>query len=166
MAYNNSTNTTTAHPVVSLDSWFYAIDSLCTIGSVNNLFIFLIIVRKPELRKGPGILISHLVAINLTLCGIHVPISVHFPYHRNYSNVCRIPQFLFVGTTYTTYWSEFFLAVNRLVAIQFPHKYRPWARFKTITLMIATAWIIGIGSVTPGLFDIGLTYARSATGQL
>jgi hypothetical protein len=155
----------------SLSIWFSVLLIICIFGSVSNFILLFVIVSHKRLRSGCGILIGHLIATYLLMCSIHFPIYGFMLYGRNFwftlpNNICKYVHYLQVISLYASNWTEACLAINRWIAIVFPHHYPAWTTLKVCLTMVTFCWVFSIVTILPFCFDmVGLLTASAKIGQ-
>jgi hypothetical protein len=133
----------------SLYIWFVVNLSTCIIGGLFNLLLIVVIFVEKLHKRGSGCLIVHLVLIEMLVCFVHLPLNTLMTFKAQFhtfpNSVCPYVHLTFLWTQHAGHWSAFFLAVNRLVASIFPHKYANNPRIIKIfsILMMIAAWVIG-----------------------
>ncbi|XP_055340555.1 trace amine-associated receptor 7a-like [Paramacrobiotus metropolitanus] len=135
--------------------------SLC--GVLCNILVMYIILSQRKLRSGCGILIAHLLFINVTLCLVHMPIlsiSTYFyaPYVRLGKTFCNYTILFYYSSLYTVDWAACLISVNRYVAIFLPHHYRKCAGRYGVISMIVTGWIIAFSCNLVLFYGVGGAY--------
>jgi hypothetical protein len=166
----NSSSVSASISRSTLTIWFIVFFTVCAFGMVNNSILFVVIAGSRKLRAGSGLLILHLIATCFLMCGIHYPILAVFVYGQNFwfilpKNICNFIHFLLVTTTYAFFWTNCWLAVNRVIAILFPHKYVTWTTRKVSAFMIVSSWVVGAAGILPACFGIGGRLVLSTSGQ-
>ncbi|OQV12180.1 hypothetical protein BV898_13522 [Hypsibius exemplaris] len=148
---NRSNNTTTKLDLVpeirtaELQAWMVVAFTLCIIGSFNNIVVLLITFPRSGRCKVAGLhtLIFHFICINLFLCLVDHPIRSGFvtaKYHGHIiqDSVCRYVHVFYNVGWIALSWADAALAVNRIIAMFFPHKYREWSS-KSVNLVMGRA---------------------------
>ena len=154
---NNTTtsNATETFPYARHDYFYFTIifESICSFGAVSVLLLLIIIISNKTLLSGSGILVFHLQLIHLTLCGVLLPISVLWKYLSMFGQIiqvdCTAFSVLFMMVIKAENWCSLMLAINRLVAVSFPHYYKRFSSVKSISVMIVLCWLISFATNFP-----------------
>ena len=132
---------------VGLTIWFVFMIICIVFGTISNGLLLLTILTSQKLRSGSGMLIAHSLAINFMLCAIHMPM-VAIPtllgrYYQFFNpSFCRYQVLFYYTCVYSVNYASLSVAVNRFVAIFFPHQYAKWANTKVTVFMALVAWIV------------------------
>ena len=154
---NSSRNSATVNGT-EINTWCLMTFVLCIVGVVGNLGVLILTLRSPSLRRGSGVLICNVLIIYVFNCLIAFPSSVITVYltsvgHQLPSSLCEV-HILYVGGTLVGEWAEFFLSVNRFVAVCWPHRYAPLTRTWVMCWFIGASWMLGFGSALPYSFHV------------
>ncbi|OQV12182.1 hypothetical protein BV898_13524 [Hypsibius exemplaris] len=173
---NNSNNLTASLQqlsearAVELHAWIIVAFSICFIGLFNNVLVLLVTWPRPGRRKPVGLhmVIFHFIAINLFMCLVNHHVRSGFVAAKTYGHilipdsVCRYVHVFYNVGWIALSWAEAALAVNRIIAIFFPHQYREWTSKSVNLVMVALPWLIGFALVLPVSFGLvgGMTIQR------
>ncbi|OWA53955.1 hypothetical protein BV898_18379 [Hypsibius exemplaris] len=81
-------------------------------------------------------------------------------------NACAIIHTLYSINLFLVNWADGGLAVNRFVALYFPHHYKAWTTTRVNGAIIGFSWAICIGSALPVTLSMGgQSTSMSALGQ-
>lgn len=169
----NSSNTSHApNPVLELvlidpsvvKLAFGVITGFAILGGMASLFLMGIIIQDRTLFTGGGFLIAHLQLVNAVVCLVHYPVSTIVLLGRHVlrwelsPGICNYLEFphLVPISAYTL--ADAFLAINRFVAILFPHKYRSSVSGFVLGGTVIATWMIAFAIVIPGVFKIGVHF--------
>ncbi|OQV25537.1 hypothetical protein BV898_00476 [Hypsibius exemplaris] len=153
-------------------AWSYLTGALCMIGIVTNLTVLSVVCASPQLRKGAGIFIEHLLFCHLALCLIAFPMIISRVYETTITattnipscSSCRYQHILHVLLNNLVNWSDGMLAVNRLVAIYYPSKFRTFNRRPVHYVCIVLCWLCTLAYSFPPLFGHLAQYKMSPLG--
>ncbi|XP_055344393.1 melatonin receptor type 1A-like [Paramacrobiotus metropolitanus] len=165
----NITNTTNASSVTIpgkwLKPWAAVYLSFCFEGALGNLLIVCVILFNRKLRSGCGLLIANCLIAYTILCGFSFPIVGTSVYRKQAFNwqldpkYCKGFQWIQMGCRFAAYWLDLYIAVNRVVALCFPHRYRAFSRTRTEMTVVAILWITALMYSGLGWFDLGMHFA-------
>lgn len=154
--------------------WFIIFVGFCFVGALQNFSMVVVVWTNPTLRQGCGALLIHLSLTQALLFAIHYPIYavltlvkhlVKWDIPQHWCPYVVMPQTLF---SFVTNWTDVCLALNRLMAICFPHGYqscyRNHKKFSTI-MILAAVWMFNICLALPPCFGIGGIYLTSKIGS-
>ncbi|OWA53644.1 hypothetical protein BV898_18065 [Hypsibius exemplaris] len=137
-----------------LTAWIAITLTVCVVGIFTNVLLLRVMWSAELQRSGVSFLLFHFVAVNLLMCIVTTPIAVilvlvkrdgwHIP-----SNICYYITTLNTINISVVNWSDAGLALNRFVALYFPHSYKTWATTPTLVVIIACGWIIPISLTMP-----------------
>ena len=143
-----------------LTAWMATTLTISLLGSVNSLALIVTLCSRHNRKSGFNLQITHFAILNLFMCLAGVPSSVFLVMAKRDGYFIRpgICDFLhppaIVGSTLVN-WADAGLAVNRCIALYFPHKYRAWSRSRVNLGMIVGYWIICIVAVLPFPLKLG-----------
>ncbi|OQV25510.1 hypothetical protein BV898_00450 [Hypsibius exemplaris] len=110
--------------------WKVLTGIFCLFGALSNVFVLIVLIKSPTLRRGAGLLIAHLLTCHVFMCSIGQPVYIHFVWahasnnpNPDNSNFCPYYAPFLVTIGILVNWSEAALAFNRFVAVFFPTKY-------------------------------------------
>lgn len=120
--------------------------ALCLVAVFSNLLCLAAICTWPELRRQGNILVTNLVVVDLLLSLTSYPISIAAVIYRQYSalaeNFCDWTVY-YHFVIHSFVWHECLLAVNRLVAVVFPHRYNKLlATRSAVAATLVTGYLI------------------------
>ncbi|XP_055340724.1 protein trapped in endoderm-1-like [Paramacrobiotus metropolitanus] len=142
-----------------LTFWFIVMIFLCILGAFSNSLLFMAIVTSRKLRKGSGTLIAHSILIEAFLCVIGVPLIMASTYMPQFGwpskTMCKWTMLLFYGPIFAGTWASVLIAINRFVAIFFPHVYSKLTTPPLLALVIALGWAVALASSVPMFFEAG-----------
>src|ERR1700733_10321970 len=80
--------------------WFITTGLLCSIGTVANFFLLSILVVHKKLRRGSGIIITHLNLLYFLICTACIPLQLiqvasYFSVARFFTPNCRFFHFVY-----------------------------------------------------------------------
>ena len=107
--------------------------------------------RKPGAKERCW---ATIIAVNLAVCLIILPIRVFVVaakrngYHIQL-DTCKHMTPLFLMLLLVVHWCEASLALNRCVALYFPHYYRNWCSRIVNLLVIVGVWVVAVLVVCP-----------------
>ena len=132
-------NISTATPfnqstVVNIDatkllSWIVTTCLVCFVGTLANVLAILAIWPRQPFTSGLNFLIFHFLAVNLFMCLVNIPICIGMIAARQSGYIispisCNYVQPLYTIFYWLANWFEAGLAVNRYIALFFPHSYK------------------------------------------
>ena len=169
LTFSNATNATLFTDIYHTNyptTWAIVNTVIHVCSLLTNLtFVFVVIADKTSLA-GPRLLI-----LNLALCGL-VLSAGWFPATTlvSYFSQQRAPTScaFFAGTIFfvtATNWADVPIAINRMVAICYPHHYRPFNSKKISLLMIVASWCVGLIPAILTTFRMGAMYAGRPYGH-
>ncbi|XP_055350320.1 alpha-1A adrenergic receptor-like [Paramacrobiotus metropolitanus] len=134
-------------------------------GAVLSTTLFLTIILRPQLRTGSGILLAHHQLLHMLQTGIVSPFYIVTGWGvflgASIDGInCTAMFFVCQIVICSEIWSSLFLAVNRLIALIFPHYYSRISSTAAIAGFIITAWVISVAVNLPGVFGIGSYFAK------
>ncbi|OQV17616.1 hypothetical protein BV898_08241 [Hypsibius exemplaris] len=174
MAINNAANDSfpqlSKRKQTELTAWMTVTLCVSFTGACFNVLALYAAVPKKGVKLGLAILLYHFLSINLFMCLIAVPSSVFITIAKQHGQ--RIPPdtCLYFLALYSTVanvvkWSDAGLALNRCIALYYPHSYKAWTT-RTATLgVILCAWIPSAVSQVPLSFGVGGTVKLQSMGQ-
>ncbi|XP_055350324.1 uncharacterized protein LOC129596943 [Paramacrobiotus metropolitanus] len=130
-------------------------------GVLLSTSLFLTIIMRPNLRTGSGILIAHQQLLNVLQTGIGNPFYIVVGWVVWLGGVsitginCTAMHFFCQLFICVETWSSVFLAVNRFVAIIYPHQYRLISSNAAVAGFITASWCISAAIEIPALLGIG-----------
>ncbi|OQV19699.1 hypothetical protein BV898_06240 [Hypsibius exemplaris] len=140
--------------------WWYVITMLiCALTGTVNILLVAVIRRNRFLRSGSGLVIGHLACLECLASTINLPVhytTMFTPQFGLKANAvsCAVMQ-IFMVTTYTAVdWTLLLLAVNRFVAVVFPHSYNWIASKKVSRIGLVSIWLFAISLNAPFCFDV------------
>jgi hypothetical protein len=163
---SNASNASTADLVLTsveqteLLTWVIFTAIISFVGAFNNILVLLVTWPRNRGTSGLNLLIFHFVSVNLFMCFINIPVSVlmvegHRAGYVVPSSICNYIQAIYNIVSGVTNWADASLAINRCIALFFPHNYRMWST-KYVNLSLMTfAWIVSSVAVLPMSFGIG-----------
>ncbi|OQV14497.1 hypothetical protein BV898_11339 [Hypsibius exemplaris] len=133
--------------------------SFITLTGVFSCLVLLIATRpKRGSTRGINMLIFHFMAVHLIMCGLCLPgnvitvqmraQNVTFPPH-----LCRCVQAIHVTCVSVINWSDAGLALNRFVALFYPHCYKAWTTKWANAGLVILSWLLsllGLFFIIPG----------------
>ncbi|XP_055350329.1 rhodopsin-like [Paramacrobiotus metropolitanus] len=135
------------------------------IGTFLSLILTVTIAFRPRLHTGSGILIAHHQFLHVLQTGISNPLYMFTGWivwlGLSVSGMnCFVMHFFCKLFTFTEMWASLMLAVNRFVALIFPHHYNAISSNKAITVLMLIPWLIGLALTVPGLYGIGTLFGN------
>ncbi|OWA53292.1 hypothetical protein BV898_17727 [Hypsibius exemplaris] len=110
-----------------------------------NVSLLAVIYSKKNLRAGAGLLISHLVVVDLLVILVAFPANISQTQNQPVSNFsCAAAQTFTYVLWCAKQYSILFLAINRVLALHVPRQYRIWSRHKNNIILIAVCWLIAL----------------------
>ena len=142
-----------------LSAWIAITLTISAIGSVANITVLIATWPKRSAKSALNLQIFHFVFLNLIICLITVPASVSlvvaklygYPVWPHSCNYLYLPYMVFPTLVN---WCDAGLAVNRVIALYFPLKYRAWNSKRVSIIMMAGYWIICLAFVVPAAFGV------------
>ena len=137
---------------------------LSLFGALFGAFSSVTILITKELRKGSEVLIVHDLLIGTFLCSVTFP-SIAYTFFA--ASSLRQPPPVFICTFHFVVlslgmsagnWNCCFLAVNRVVAILFPHKYKDFTEKRVTILIIVVCWLTSVSSRSSFIFGLDVHY--------
>ncbi|XP_055350322.1 neuropeptide S receptor-like, partial [Paramacrobiotus metropolitanus] len=153
-----------SHKFSSRQNELFALLSVFTVASIIGVMLsatlFFTIILRSQLRTGSGILIAHHQLLHVLQTGISNPfyIVTGWAVWMGVSIAgidCTVMYFVCQVIICTETWSSLFLAVNRFIALIYPHQYSHIASNKAVGYFIISAWCISAAINLPGLLGIG-----------
>ncbi|OWA53942.1 hypothetical protein BV898_18366 [Hypsibius exemplaris] len=163
---SNLTATATPFPPLSrakqteLTAWIATTLTISFVGALNNI-LTLRVTRSAKLGKaGVNLLIFHFVAINLLMCLVTLPIAIFIMLAKRDGwflpmTTCGYFNALFTTNLSVINWSDAGLALNRLVALYLPHRYKAWSSTAANRAIIMGSWLTSLGIALPFTFSAG-----------
>ncbi|XP_055328763.1 alpha-1A adrenergic receptor-like [Paramacrobiotus metropolitanus] len=143
--------------------------SAAVIGTILSLTLFLTMILRPQLRTGSGILIAHHQLLHVLLNSVVSPFYIVTAWGvwlgGSISGLdcnalfCACQLIVCCET-----WSSLFLAVNRFVALTYPHQYSHISSNTAVTGFIMAAWAISMAINLLGAFGVGSIFGRRELG--
>ncbi|OQV13701.1 hypothetical protein BV898_12095 [Hypsibius exemplaris] len=173
----NVTLAQTPFPILSqrkqqeLTAWLATTLTISFIGVANNLLLLRIIWPAKIRKLGVGLLIVHFVVLNLLMCLVTFPVEFFIVLAKRdgwpiAGTACYYVQTMYTINASVVNWSDTGLAVNRVVALYYPHRYRTWSTMPRGVAMIVCSWMICIGvTVLTIATGDGPTVSISVLGQ-
>ena len=132
---------------LGLTIWFTFMLVCILLGTISNGLLLFAILSCRKLLHGSGILIAHSLALNLMLCAVHMPmvaVSTFLGKYYQYSSpsFCQYQVLFYYTCVYSVNYASLGVAVNRFVAVFFPHKYNKWAEPKVTLFMALVSWMV------------------------
>ncbi|OWA53956.1 hypothetical protein BV898_18380 [Hypsibius exemplaris] len=179
MNFSNFTNTTAVAPFpnllpakqAELTAWIAITLAICFFGTLNNIVLLRVTWPLKRQKYGISLQLFHFVTVNLTMCLVTIPATVFLVHAKRngwpiQSNACAFIHTLYSINLFLVNWADGGLAVNRFVALYFPHSYKSWSTTRVNAAVIGGSWAICIGSALPTTFSAGgQGMAMSALGQ-
>ncbi|XP_055344033.1 orexin receptor type 2-like [Paramacrobiotus metropolitanus] len=135
---------------------------LCAIGLILNILLVSAIIVSPALRHGSGVLIAHSILLEVFLCAIAFPLvtaSTYTPQFYVWSKpFCQYTMLLFYGVLWAENWADATIAINRFIAIFFPHGYKKTRTPTALAITILIGWIVPLCTVLVLFFEIGAVF--------
>ena len=137
---------------VELIAWIATTLAISFLGSISNVIVLVVTWPKSVRKSGFNLQIFHFVAANLFMCLLGIPISVYLVMVKRHGyhiplDICNYIYPPLVTVNAVVNWSDVGLALNRVVALCAPHKYRAWSSKRGNVAMIASYWIISLAAV-------------------
>ncbi|XP_055331160.1 melatonin receptor type 1B-like, partial [Paramacrobiotus metropolitanus] len=178
MSWNCTTNSAAFHnttvnisiPAKLVKPWGAVYLFLCFKGAVGNLLIVCLTLANRKLRTGCGLLIAHCLLTYTILCGFSFPIVGTSVYRKLVYDWqmdpkhCKLFQWIQMGARFASHWFDLYIAINRIVALIFPHHYRRFSRKTVQGFVVAFIWIGAFGTSLLGWFDWALTFVMIPLG--
>ncbi|XP_055350330.1 olfactory receptor 1496-like [Paramacrobiotus metropolitanus] len=136
------------------------------------LHLWLSDTTYPQLRTGSGILVAHQQFSHTLQTGITNPFYMATGWivwlGLSIRGVnCTVMYFFCRVFTYTEIYASLFLAVNRCIALIFPHRYILISPKRAVILQMLLPWevalLLSLGWVVPGFFGIGSIFGNRKT---
>ncbi|OQV12703.1 hypothetical protein BV898_13024 [Hypsibius exemplaris] len=134
--------------------------TLSFLGALGNLLVMLITWPRSSVKSGLDLLIFHFVGANFFMLLVNIPVGVLMIAAKQWGykapiHTCAVVQTIF-GTGWSAInWMDAALAINRFIALFFPHTYRIWTS-KAITWgTVIFTWLISLATNIPLAFNIG-----------
>jgi hypothetical protein len=174
---NNTTvvgeNFTKIYNVLSFDEiyhfsvviWTATVLPISLIGAVVNALIFAVTVTYPPLRKSSScVLLAHCILLDFFMSFCSNPGAVLASY-TGFANLtrkfCRGWGVVRFCSVFVNNWVHCVLAINRLVAVVFPHYYKYFVTKFLMVVAVSFPWLIGLLlSVFPAA-EVNMWYAAS-----
>ena len=161
---------TSAHGIIT---WFGVTTTVSFTGTTFYLLLMVSIASQNQLRRGSGVLIVHLLAVECCMVTVHYPITNTATFIAQYyqdptllrSINCALVQFFMTTFQHVGNWSSFFLSINRFVAVLFPLSYSKMASKFVIVGMVVASWAISLACNVPLLLGVGGQIGRTLTGD-
>ncbi|XP_055337371.1 rhodopsin-like [Paramacrobiotus metropolitanus] len=146
----------------TLQVWVAIIGILAIIGTSLNVPLFVTIATGSKLNTGSGALIAHLLFIESMLCSVWNPIiciSMYTAHIKPLSHTfCQYALFGYYIFLHCANWSTLLLAINRFVAIMFPHQYSKVSSKPALLFSMSFGWMVAIGFNLPGFLGVSGDY--------
>ncbi|OWA53645.1 hypothetical protein BV898_18066 [Hypsibius exemplaris] len=159
---SNSSHASTVPPFPMLSpttqkeviAWIAATLSICVVGIFTNVLLLRVMWSAKLQRSGVSFLLFHFVAVNLLMCLITVPAAIFLVVVKRDgwqipSNICYYITTINTINMTVVNWSDAGLALNRFVALYFPHSYKAWSATPVSVAIIISGWLIAIGLTMP-----------------
>ncbi|OQV13699.1 hypothetical protein BV898_12093 [Hypsibius exemplaris] len=143
-----------------LSAWIAVILTINFIGVLINLLLLRITWLAKLQKCGVSFLIVHFLLANLVMSLVSVPAGVFVllakrdGWHID-GSACYIVQTLVTINMTVINWADVGLAVNRFVALYYPHRYKAWASTPTNVAVLCCNWFISVATMIPYTFTIG-----------
>ncbi|XP_055331254.1 substance-P receptor-like [Paramacrobiotus metropolitanus] len=157
-------------PARWIQPWAATYLFLCFEGAVGNLLIVGLIFSNSKMRTGCGVLIGHCLIAYSVLCGFSFPIVATSVYRKQMfrwqmdPKDCRPYMWIQMGCRFAAYWFDLYIAINRVVALCFPHKYRQFSRARTEILVVSVLWVAAFLLSGFGFFNFGMVFIMLPLG--
>ncbi|XP_063706269.1 uncharacterized protein LOC134835326 [Culicoides brevitarsis] len=144
-----------AQPIKGLVIGLYSI--LIALGSLGNLFILFIIIKKPSMRNARNVFIFNLATSDLLLCLITMPLTLleiltkYWPF-GSHNFVCKLLGFLQTISIYVSTLSITAISMDRYQIII--HPMRNGLQMNDSTKIIIIIWVLS------GLFSLPIYVNR------
>ncbi|XP_055342327.1 rhodopsin-like [Paramacrobiotus metropolitanus] len=163
---HNISNVSVA-PVLSnsfVSTWFILTSVILAVGSILSTLLIVSLSVRRRYRNSANLLVIHALTVEVTNMAILTPLSntaiwahqTGHPFHIN----CVPVAFFQILLTVLSNWSLVLLAINRMIAVVFPHHYARYTRHRPLVLSIIVIWILGLATTVPLLFGVGGTLNR------
>ncbi|GAV09613.1 hypothetical protein RvY_19118 [Ramazzottius varieornatus] len=97
-------------------------------GGIINFFLAGMILSAPSLRSGSGLLIAHALITGGVMVFVSHPAFAIQTYVARYQSptfrLCQGLAWQYFVIVQAAHWSETLVALNRFVAVVFPHSYK------------------------------------------
>ena len=118
--------------------WYGITVTTSVIAAISSALLILTILSSSRLRTGSGIFIINLLFIVLFQCLFIIPV---FNYRNENLLVCKGAVFFYYWLHNVADWADFVLALNRFVAVCFPHIYPKMVQIKAVSLLLVISWL-------------------------
>lgn len=161
----NHTNSTKVLPLwvsyaTEITVWFNTMTFLSVLGTFCNSLLVAVVLSSPKLRAGSGALIAYVHIVLIFQCSVNMPLLFVPVYQASLTNktatdtFCRDAFPLQWAMSQVVSWVDLMIAINRMVAICFPHNYPKWTDKKTLIMMMIIPWCPGITTI--GCLRLGI----------
>ncbi|XP_055332286.1 melanopsin-like [Paramacrobiotus metropolitanus] len=139
-------------------------------GALGNLLIVYVIISQIRLRTGCGLLIANCLVAYTILCGFSFPIVGTSVYRKQFGQPvlgpqsCKPLQWIQLACRFAAYWFDLFIAINRVVAVCYPYRYRTFSRPCHVIVGIVGLWLTALAYSSLGWFDIGVNFIMLPLG--
>ncbi|XP_055340581.1 adenosine receptor A3-like [Paramacrobiotus metropolitanus] len=151
-------------PYSTAVAWVSITMTMTMAATVTIILLLTATLRYHNLRAGAGRLIAHLLFIDFFICGFTTPGYMIIIFLDlvgiKYTINCTAWVTIRLISTHVQYLASMFLAINRLVAITMPHRYKWWTRRPVMFATMALSWFISISVNIPPLFGYAVALGK------
>ncbi|OQV12325.1 hypothetical protein BV898_13434 [Hypsibius exemplaris] len=160
-------------PEIQVIIWQYIAGTFCLFGGSTNLVLIIIILRSPQLHRGAGILVSHLLACHVAYFAVLQPFAIariiavtHLPRITELDcEFCRFQHLIIMSCVFLVGWTEALLACNRIVGVFFPIKYRLFDRPLVHGCSLTLGWLLTLSLTLPPVFNYHASFKMGPVGN-
>ncbi|OQV12326.1 hypothetical protein BV898_13435 [Hypsibius exemplaris] len=160
-------------PDLQVVIWEYISGAFCLFGGSANLILLILIQRSQALRRGAGILVAHLLACHVAYFAVILPLIIARV--RNVTTlpriterdceVCRLQHFITMTCGFVIGWTDALLALNRIVGVMFPVKYRLLDRPLVHGCGLLLGWLLTLSMTIPPFFGYHSSFKMGGVGK-
>ncbi|OWA53944.1 hypothetical protein BV898_18368 [Hypsibius exemplaris] len=120
------------------------------IGVLSNILTLRVTWSTNLGKAGVSLLIFHFVAINLMECLVTLPTAIFIMLAKRDGRfipdlACPYFTTFYMINVSVVNWSDAGLALNRFIALYFPHRYKAFTSGAVNTAVIVGRWLISVG---------------------
>ncbi|XP_055335741.1 neuromedin-U receptor 2-like [Paramacrobiotus metropolitanus] len=132
------------------------------------VLLLMVMSRLHKLKTGSGLLVTHALLTDLSFCLVLNPV-INIPIYLTQMRIpmtyhCILPDFLLPFHIYLGNWTAVALAVNRVIAIVFPHLYPHVSSQRFSVGVLLVVWSIAMSCTVPIFAVPGMLHGQLPSG--
>ncbi|XP_055336593.1 uncharacterized protein LOC129587042 [Paramacrobiotus metropolitanus] len=130
------------------------------------IMLILVILRNETLRHGSGLLIAHLLFVNVIICGCTHPIYILDLFAKvsnlNFPMKISCTPFMYIHLSFfrTECFASLVVVANRFIAVVYPHNYHWLTTKPALISAVIFSWACGFAVYIPALFGFGQLFGK------